>query len=320
MTGAGHHIVGGVDDACAADATTTLSLVVMLRHVVRAMRPRQWSKNVLVFVAPAAAGVLDHRNPALHAIGAFAIFCAVASGTYLVNDALDAETDRHHPDKRTRPVASGALSGSLAVAVGIGLMTLAIGAAWLLAGWVLALVIGVYALVSTAYTVWLTRVPVIELTAVASGFVFRAIAGGASTHIPLSSWFLVVTSFGALFVVTGKRTAEYARLGDRGPDHRPVLAEYTRSFLQSTLTLTASVTVTAYCLWAFDKSGLQARAGHHFVWIQLTVVPMILGVLYVLRLLDAGRGGAPEDLVFQDHVLQGLGFGWLLLFAVGLYG
>jgi hypothetical protein len=131
---------------------------------------------------------------------------------------------------------------------------------------------------------------VIELAVVAAGFALRAIAGGAATHVPLSSWFLAVTSFGALFVVTGKRAAEYATLGEHGHSHRAVLAQYTSSFLQSTLTLTSSVTVTTYCLWAFDKAGPATRAGHRFVWIQLTVVPMILGVLWVLRLLDSGQG------------------------------
>jgi len=298
----------------------TQSFLGTLHNLARAMRPRQWSKNLLVFIAPAAAGMLDRRLDAQDAVGAFAIFCAVASGIYLINDVVDAESDRHHPHKRYRPVAAGALSGTVAVVVGIGLTAVAVGTAWLMAGWVLALIIAAYALVSVTYSIWLKRVPVIELTAVASGFVFRAIAGGAATHVPLSSWFLVVTSFGALFVVTGKRTAEYAQLGHGRPEHRAVLAEYTSSFLQSTLTLTASVTVTAYCLWAFDKAALATRAGHRFVWIQLTVVPMILGTLYVLRLLDAGQGGAPDDLALHDRFLQGLGVVWLLLLSIGLYG
>jgi decaprenyl-phosphate phosphoribosyltransferase len=244
----------------------------------------------------------------------------VASGTYLVNDVLDAECDRHHPEKRHRPVAAGALSATVAAALGVSLMAAAIGAAWFLTGWAFSAVVGAYAVISLTYSIWLKRVPVIELAAVASGFVLRAMAGGAATHVPLSNWFLVVTSFGALFVVTGKRAAEYITLGEHRIEHRAVLAEYTSSFLQSTLTLTASVMVTAYCLWAFDRAGLQTRAGHHFVWIQLTVVPMILGVLYVLRLLDSGRGGAPEDLALHDHFVQGFGLVWLVLFSIGLYG
>jgi decaprenyl-phosphate phosphoribosyltransferase len=279
---------------------------------------RQWTKNLLVFVAPLAAGVLGRRADMLHALAAFAIFCGVSSGTYLVNDAADAEADRRHPQKRHRPIAAGALSGRIAVGVGAMLIVGAVAAACLVTGWELGLVVGTYALISVAYTLWLKRQPVIELAAVASGFVLRAIAGGVSTHVALSNWFLVVTSFGALFVVTGKRAAELIGRGS-GAEHRPVLDQYTPSFLRSTLTLTASVTVTSYCLWAFERTGLESRA-HHLVSIELTVVPIILGMLYVFWLLDAGRGGAPEELALHDHFLQVLGIAWLALFSVGLYG
>jgi len=291
-----------------------------IRSLARAARPRQWIKNVLVFVAPAAAGVLHHETIALHALGAFGIFCAAASGVYLINDSFDAVADRGHPDKRHRPIATGTLSVRLAVIIGSALLALALAAAWLLAEWPLALVVAIYAAINAAYTLGLKREPVIELAAVASGFVLRAIAGGVATHVPLSNWFLVVTSFGALFVVAGKRSAEHHLLGDERAAHRAVLGAYTANFLQSTLTLTASVTVTAYCLWAFERAGLADHAGHHLIWIQLSVVPVIIGVLYVLRLLDAGRGGAPEDLVLGDRTLQVLGLAWAVLFAVGIYG
>lgn len=201
-----------------------------------------------------------------------------------------------------------------------GLMLVTFAASWYVARWNLVLVMAIYLAISTFYTLRLKREPVIELAAVASGFLLRAVAGGVATHVPLSSWFLAVSSFGALFVVTGKRLGELLRLGEKRGDHRKVLSLYTVSFLRSALTLTASVTVTAYCLWAFDKAGLLSHASHHFVWIQLTVIPVILGTLHMLRLVDAGLVDAPEDLVFHDHVLQGLGVLWVALFAIGIYG
>ncbi len=291
-----------------------------VRGALRAARIRQWVKNALVFVAPAAAGVLHHGGVAARAGGVFAIFCAAASGVYLLNDSMDAVADRGHPDKRHRPVAAGTLPVPTAVAIGALLLAGALAGSWLLAGWQLMLVIGLYAGINVAYTLGLKREAVIELAAVASGFVLRAIAGGVATHVPLSNWFLVVTSFGALFVVTGKRAAEHRLLGDDRMAHRPVLGRYTAEFLHSTLILTASATVTAYCLWAFDRTGLADHAGHHLIWIQLSVVPVVIGVLHVLRLLDAGEGGAPEDLVLRDHTVQVLGLAWVLLFALGLYG
>jgi decaprenyl-phosphate phosphoribosyltransferase len=289
-------------------------------HLARALRPRQWAKNLLVFVAPAAAGVLDHSGDFLRSLAAFGLFCAAASGIYLVNDVADASADRQHPDKRHRPLATGALPVWAAMTTAVVLVLAALAAAWVLQRWQMVLVVALYVAISLGYSAWLKREPVVELAAVASGFVFRAIAGGVATQVPLSNWFLVVTSFGALFVVAGKRAAEHQRLGEDRAGHRAVLADYTLGFLRSTLTLSAAVTVTAYCLWAFERTGLESHAGRHFVWIQLTVVPVVIGILYVFRLIDVGKGGAPEELVFRDTKLQVLGLVWVVLFAVGLYG
>ncbi len=287
--------------------------------LARAMRPRQWTKNLLVFMAPAAAGVLGDWHTAFTVVGAFLVFCAVASGTYLVNDVIDAESDRVHPRKRHRPVASGALPPHLALTAGGGLIALGIAAALAIGPWGFAVVVAAYTALSIAYSLRLKREPVMELAVVASCFVLRAVAGGVVSGVHLSNWFLVFTSFAALFVVTGKRCAEHARLGDGRGAHRSVLDEYTSTFLRSTLTIAATVTVASYCLWAFERTGLLAHAGHHVVWIELTVVPLVLAVLHIFRLLDAGHGGEPEELALRDHVLQGYGLLWVALMAIGLY-
>ena len=282
------------------------------------MRPAQWTKNLLVFMAPAAAAVLGHWPTTVRVIGAFFVFCVVASGTYLINDVIDAESDRFHPVKQRRPVASGALSPRVALGAGVGLIAVGAATAVAIGPWAFAAVVAVYAGLSIAYSLRLKREPVVELAVVAAGFVLRAIAGGVVAQVHLTNWFLVFTSFAALFVVTGKRYAEYARLGpDRG-EHRAVLDQYTESFLRSTLTIAASVTVATYCLWAFDRTGLLA-AGHHVVWIELTVIPLVLSVLHIFRLLDAGHGGEPEQLALRDHLLQAYALVWTGLMAVGLY-
>ncbi len=286
---------------------------------VRSLRPRQWLKNLLVFVAPAAAGKLGHAGTIGHAAAAFGIFSIVASGMYLLNDVLDAEADRHHPEKRQRPVAAGHIGLSQALGMGSVLVLGGLAAAWFVAGWRLAVLMGLYIAISTAYSIWVKYVPVVELASVASGFVLRAIAGGIATHVPLSDWFLAVTSFVAMFIVTGKRSAEYRHLGDRREVHRQVLGDYTPTFLQSTLTLTATGAVTAYCLWAFERTGLAAQPGHHALWTQLTVVPFAIAVLHVLRVLDAGGGAAPEELALRYRWLHVLGALWVVLFLVGIY-
>jgi decaprenyl-phosphate phosphoribosyltransferase len=287
--------------------------------LARGARPRQWIKNLLVFAAPAAAGVLGHWPTTLRVVGAFAVFCAVASGTYLVSDVIDAASDRNHPVKRERPVASGALAPGVAIGAGVTLLALGLAAAIAIGPWGFAVVVASYVGLSLAYSLRLKREPVVELAVVASGFVLRAVAGGVVAHVPLTNWFLVFTSFAALFVVTGKRCAEFARLGDARGTHRAVLDEYTESFLKSTLTIAATVTVASYCLWAFDRSGFLAHAGHHVVWIELTVVPLVLAVLHIFRLLDSGLGGEPEELALHDHMLQGYGVLWAILMAIGLY-
>ena len=297
----------------AGSRSTTLGLL------ARGARPRQWLKNILVFMAPAAAGVLGEWHTALRVIGAFLVFCVVASGTYLVNDVIDAGADRYHPVKRRRPVASGALRPGTAATAGGALIATAIVLALLIGPWGFAVIVGSYAGLSIAYSIRLKREPVMELAVVAACFVLRAVAGGVVVSVPLSNWFLVFTSFAALFIVTGKRYAEFVHLGSEQGMHRPVLDQYSESFLKSTLTISATVTVASYCLWAFARTGLLAHAGNNVVWIELTVVPLVLSVLHILRLLDAGHGGEPENLALRDHVLHGYGLLWLALMVIGLY-
>ncbi len=286
--------------------------------LLAAARPRQWVKSLIVVLAPAASGEAFHHRVLVHTVLAFVAFCAASSATYLLNDVRDREADRTHPGKRWRPIATGVVPVPLALSCGLVLAGagLAVGFA---TTWQLGVVLVVYLAESVAYSLGAKRTSVVELGLVAMGFVLRAVAGGVASGLPLSVWFLMVISFGALFVAVGKRLAEFQQLGGDAPAHRAVLATYTRSFLESALTLSAAVTVTGYCLWAFavDRNGLGHR--HDQFWIQLSVAPVVVAVLYVLLQLDAGRGGAPEDLVLRDRTVQALGLAWAVLVAVGVY-
>ncbi len=288
------------------------------RAVLAALRPRQWVKNVLVFVAPAAAGRLGDVAIWGRAFAAFAIFVAVASGMYLLNDVLDIEADRLHPEKCERPVAAGLVTIPQALTVGAILVAGGLVASWFTAGWRFLVVMALYVAISAAYSMWVKYLAVVELASVASGFVLRAIGGGVATHVPLSDWFLAVTSFSAMFIVTGKRYAEYHHLGESRDEHRLVLSDYTPTFLRSALTMTATAAVTTYCLWAFDRTGLQ-HPGYAAIWIELTVVPFGIAVLHVLRVLDSGGGAAPEELALKDRWIQVFGAFWLLFFLIGIY-
>jgi decaprenyl-phosphate phosphoribosyltransferase len=282
-----------------------------LGALVRAGRPRQWTKNLLVLAAPAAAGVLGRPDVAGKLVLAFASFCALSSATYLFNDVHDRDEDRRNPLRAARPIASGALSvrAALSTAVALALGGLA------LAAFVRPALAGVgagYLALTGSYTLWLRSIAVADIAAIAGGFVLRALAGGAAVDVPVSRWFMLVTSFGALFVVAGKRYAEL-RAGE-GTTVRESLQTYSASYLRMVVGLAATVTTTAYCLWAFQRA-------HHarLSWYELTVVPFVLWLLRYALLLDRGDGHAPEELILRDGFLLGMSATWVATFVCGVY-
>jgi decaprenyl-phosphate phosphoribosyltransferase len=276
-------------------------------------------KNGLITVAPGAAGVLSHDNIINHVLVAFAAFCAVSSAMYIFNDLRDLEADQQHPTKQHRAIASGQLPRGLASGLMVALLVVGFALPFSIdrpGG--LLLILGIYVVISVLYTFWVKEIAVIELASVASGFFLRSYAGAVACHIYVSSWFLVVVSFGAFFLVVGKRSSELAHVGAGGT--RKVLAEYTPEFLHSALTLSATVAVTGYCLWAFDTSstGLSS-VQHHIVPIRLTVVPVVLAILFVMRTSESTDGQSPEDLILKNHTVQALLVVWAVLLGLGIY-
>lgn len=282
---------------------------------LKLFRPKQWAKNVLVFAAPGAAGVLGEGKSLVLTALAFACFCMAASGTYCWNDALDADEDRLHPTKCHRPIASGAVGVRPAMLVGTLLLAGAIALSFV-ANWHLAVVIAGYIVLTIAYSAWLKHEPVVDIAAVAAGFLLRAIAGGVAVDVDISTWFLIVAGAGSLFMVTGKRHAELLELGDDAGAHRRALAHYTLPYLAYVRGVATSIAIVAYVLWAFDVS---SRAGSE-VLFQLSIVPFVLGLLRYALLLETGKGGAPEEVVLSDRVLQLIGLVWVICFGLGVLG
>ncbi|WP_432495425.1 decaprenyl-phosphate phosphoribosyltransferase [Kineococcus gypseus] len=282
--------------------------------LVRTARPHQWIKNVLVVapLLPAGASQLDGRAFAGAAI-AFAAFCVVASAVYLVNDAKDVEADRAHPKKRFRPIAAGVVSpGTAYAAAGVLFAVgLAGSALWDLD---LLVVMAVYAVIQLAYCFGLKHEPVVELACVASGFLLRALAGGVAAGITLSSWFLLTTAFGSLFMAAGKRYAE-ARQGEAtGRQVRRVVQRYTQTYLRFVWTLSATVLVTAYSLWAFTVLDEVSTR-----WAVVSVVPFVLAVLRYAVDVDRGEAEEPEDLALHDRVLLALALAWVGVLLLAVY-
>jgi decaprenyl-phosphate phosphoribosyltransferase len=283
--------------------------------VLRLVRPRQWPKNVLVLAAPFAAGDVFHDDVPLHVGLAFVAFCLVASGTYCLNDARDVEADRAHPTKHRRPVAAGEVTVGLAVGLGLLLLAVGLGVAAAV-DWHLLVVVGSYVAVQVAYSVRLKEMPVFDIAAVASGFVLRAVAGGAAAPVDISQWFLIVAGFGSLFIVAGKRSAEHADLGVDAGAIRATLAEYSVGFLRFVRSVSAAVCLAAYCLWAFERP---REVGGGEIWYELSIIPFVLGILHYALRLEQGEGAAPEDIILRDRTLQVVGVIWLVVFGLGVH-
>ncbi|GEL16470.1 decaprenyl-phosphate phosphoribosyltransferase [Pseudonocardia asaccharolytica] len=282
--------------------------------VLKTMRPRQWVKNVLVLAAPFTAGDLFSGDIAVNLVIAFAAFSLAASGVYLVNDANDVEADRAHPTKRNRPIAAGIVPARLAIVVAVVLFLGALALS-LLASIPLLITVAVYIAVQLAYCFWLKHQPVLDICIVASGFLLRAIAGGAAAAIPLSQWFLLVAGFGSLFMVAGKRYAEMMLVERTGAKIRKSLEGYSASYLRFVWALSATVLITTYSLWAFE-----IREVHHSsVWSVVSIVPFVIAVLRYSVDVDGGNGGQPEEIALADRVLQVLAAVWIGTLVLAIY-
>ncbi|WP_018180431.1 decaprenyl-phosphate phosphoribosyltransferase [Jongsikchunia kroppenstedtii] len=284
--------------------------------LVKAIRPRQWVKNVLVLAAPVAAGEIGHWDVLWRSAVAFVAFCLVASSIYLVNDARDVEADRNHPTKRFRPIAAGVVPVNLAYALAVVFAAAAIGISFI-ANWQLAVAISVYLVIQLGYCFGLKHQPVIDICIVSSGFLLRAIAGGVAAELPngLSQWFLLVMAFGSLFMAAGKRYAELQLAERTGAKIRKSLEYYTTTYLRFVWTLSATALVICYGMWAFDK-----ESGHDTnVWFALSMVPVTVAILRYAVDVDGGQAGEPEEIALGDRVLQVLAVTWLVFVGVAVY-
>lgn len=283
----------------------------MVSGVLALVRPKQWAKNVLVAAAPLAAGAMFEPDVAWATVIAFLAFVLASSATYCLNDVLDADADAQHPTKRNRPIPSGRVSRRTAAVLGGVLAAAAIVLAY--PGSLRWVVVG-YLVLQVGYSAVLKHQPVVELGLVSGGFILRAIAGGAATGLPISQWFLIVTGFASLFVVTGKRLSELTWAQSAGSVVRRSLTYYPLSYLRMVLGISASVTVAGYCLWAFETS--DGRSGA--VWTTVSIIPFVLALFRFALDTDHGRVEEPEEVVLHDPVLLSLGVLWLATFSLGV--
>jgi decaprenyl-phosphate phosphoribosyltransferase len=282
--------------------------------LIKAVRPRQWIKNFLVVAAPLAAGITSNYGDVFWPVVlSFVVFCLAASGIYLVNDIIDVESDRQHPVKRYRPIASGAVPVGLATGIAVVFLAASLGLS-LLANHQLLVVMAIYIAVQLGYCFGLKNEAVIDLCIVSSGFLLRAIAGGAATELPLSQWFLLVMAFGSLFMAAGKRYAELQLATQTGAKFRKSLQYYTAPYLRFVWTLSATAVVVCYGMWAFQQDEL--RSTH---WTAISMIPFVVAILRYAVDVDRGEAGEPEEIALHDRVLQVLALLWIGVVGVAIY-
>ena len=287
----------------------------MISALVREARPKQWLKNVLVFAAPGALGVLDQSEPLGRAVIVFVAFCLVSSGVYFWNDIRDVDQDRLHPSKQFRPIAAGLVPLPVARMVGSLLVVGGPALAW----WVrpqAGAILGLYAVIQLAYSAALKHVAVLDLAIVSSGFVLRAMAGAAATKTPMSNWFVLCITFGSFFIVSGKRFAELKEMGDGAVSTRRSLAAYTVDYLRQILVVSCTATAVTYCMWALESA---AKINESVPLHGLTIVPMVLALLRYMLVLEKGGGGAPEEVFLVDRSIQVYALMWVVIYGLAVY-
>jgi 4-hydroxybenzoate polyprenyltransferase len=286
-----------------------------LRALIRTMRPKQWTKNIVVFAPLVFDEKLFVPDLLLRTTVAFALFCLMSSTVYLINDLADIEKDRQHPKKRYRPLASGELSPGIAVAAIVAFIVVSLPLALWLDGGFTAILL-TYLLLNIAYSFYLKNIVVLDVLVIAAGFVLRAAGGVAVVDVErFSPWLYLCLTLGALFLGFGKRRHELLLLQGEAGSHRAILHEYTLPFLDQLIGLVTAVLVMAYSLYTFSAPNLPDNHA------MMLTIPIVLYALFrYLYLIHVKKeGGAPDELVFRDRPLLLSGILWVLAVVLVLY-
>jgi decaprenyl-phosphate phosphoribosyltransferase len=283
-----------------------------LRAMIATSRPRQWPKNLLVVAAPLAGGVVGQPAVLARTVVAGAAFLLASAAVYAVNDVADAERDRAHPVKRSRPVAAGELPARHALALAVGCTVLALAAGLAIGAPLLSAAVAGYLAISFLYSLGLKHVPGVEAVLVASGFLLRVLGGAAAARVAPSGWFLLVCSSGALGVALAKRYTERVTLGAEAMRHRPVLRSYSAPVLRLSQLAAAALMTACYLLWAAGEDG-RVRP-----WHLISAIPLA-AALGRFAVLTGRRTVRPvEDMIARDGTMLACEAAWLALFILGL--
>ncbi|MFH0833851.1 MAG: decaprenyl-phosphate phosphoribosyltransferase [Patescibacteria group bacterium] len=280
----------------------------MFLAILATARPKQWIKNLLIFAPLVFAREFLDVNLLLHVAATFGIFCLASSGIYFLNDVFDRKSDRTHPAKKSRPIASGRLSVEVAILIAAILFLASVVAAWQLDCNVLDILLG-YIVLQIAYSLFLKKMAIVDLLVIALGFILRIVAGGAAAGVEVSGWLLAITLLLALLLATGKRLREVELAGHGS---RSVLANYPAEFLRATIKILLPAILVSYLFYSF-----QASDSPKFFW---TVPIVVFGLLrYLLLFEQKSAHENPTDLLFEDRPLLVSVVLWIIAVAAILY-
>jgi 4-hydroxybenzoate polyprenyltransferase len=285
-------------------------------NLLVSLRPDQWTKNLIVFAALIFAVRLFDPAALALATAAFLIFCALSGAVYLINDVSDRDADRQHPLKRTRPIASGALLPSTALVWAAVLAVAGLAAAFALRR-SFGIAAASYVALVIAYSRGLKHVVILDVMAIAIGFVLRAVAGGLVIGVPVSDWLLVCTILGALFLGLAKRRHELTLLADGATGHRRILEEYDPYLLDQMIAVVAAATLVAYIIYCASPETAEKFGTR---WLVLTTPFPIYGIFRYLYLVHRKHGGgSPSDVLLRDRPLLGCVALWGLAVVLIIY-
>jgi len=288
----------------------------MIRALIETMRPRQWTKNLLLFVGLIFSQNLFHFDLLLKTLVAFALFCLLSGAVYLINDLADIESDRSHPLKSRRPLPSGRLKVPVAIAAAVGFTCVGFPLSFLL-DFQFGLVATGYFLLILAYSFGLKHVVILDVVVVALGFILRAVAGAVVIHVPISSWLLICTTFLALFLAMSKRRHELVLLGENSASHRKTLIEYSPQFLDQMIAVVTASAVMSYALYTTSEETVAKFGTRNLLFTLPFVIYGIFRYLYLVHMRN--MGGSPELVFIKDRPMVVNVILYVIVVAVVLY-
>ena len=286
--------------------------------ILKTMRPKQWTKNVLVFAGLLFALKFTDLSAILKSLAAFGLFCLFSSCVYLINDILDRDKDRLNPRTARRPIASGALPWQIAAGAVAVILPITFLLSFLLNPW-FALVGAVYMAKDFGYSFGLKHVVILDVFLLAAGFTLRAMAGALAIDVPISEWLYVVTTLGALFLALNKRKHEILLLGEGASGHRKVLDEYSPALIEEMLAVITASTVMSYSLYTFTAANLPRPLQENKL-MMLTIPFVLYGIFrYLYLVYQKNEGSSPEEVLLRDRPLLICSVLWAVTSATLLY-